>query len=67
VERLRDLGYLVEAVPAVWAVTSPLVVVAPSLLFNDDEAAAIVIGLRSAIEPMPSKLPPPTSKGPPRF
>jgi predicted DNA-binding transcriptional regulator YafY len=51
VERLRDLGYPVEAVPGRFggyqlSRGGRL----PPLLFNDDEAAAIVIGLRSAID-----------------
>jgi predicted DNA-binding transcriptional regulator YafY len=51
VGRLRELGYLVEAVPGRFggyqlSRGGRL----PPLLFNDDEAAAIVIGLRSAID-----------------
>jgi predicted DNA-binding transcriptional regulator YafY len=51
VERLRQLGYPVEAVPGRFggyqlSRGGRL----PPLLFNDDEAAAIVIGLRSAID-----------------
>jgi predicted DNA-binding transcriptional regulator YafY len=51
VERLRHLGYPVEAVPGRFggyqlSRGGRL----PPLLFNDDEAAAIVIGLRSAID-----------------
>ena len=50
-ERLRHLGYPVEAVPGRFggyqlSRGGRL----PPLLFNDDEAAAIVIGLRSAID-----------------
>jgi predicted DNA-binding transcriptional regulator YafY len=51
IERLRHLGYPVEAVPGRFggyqlSRGGRL----PPLLFNDDEAAAIVIGLRSAID-----------------
>jgi len=51
VERLRHLGYPVEAVPGRFggyrlSRGGRL----PPLLFNDEEAAAIVIGLRSAID-----------------
>jgi predicted DNA-binding transcriptional regulator YafY len=51
VERLRHLGYPVEAMPGRFggyqlSRGGRL----PPLLFNDDEAAAIVIGLRSAID-----------------
>jgi predicted DNA-binding transcriptional regulator YafY len=51
IERLRHLGYPVEAVPGRFggyqlSRGGRL----PPLLFNDEEAAAIVIGLRSAID-----------------
>ncbi len=51
VERLRQLGYPVEAVPGrLGGYQLSRGGRLPPLLFNDDEAAAIVIGLRSAID-----------------